>query len=47
MEVLTAGDVEPEVEPEAENHNHQEADCQQEEEEVTWMRTGNEQLGSI
>ena len=44
MGVLTAGGVEPEVEPKAENHNHQEADCQHEEEEVTWMSTGN---GSI
>ena len=48
MGVLTAGDVEPEVEPEAENHNHQEADCQHEEEDVaSRMRTGTEQLGSI
>ena len=46
MGVLTAGDKEPEVEPEAENRNHQEADCQHEEEDVTRMRTGAEQLGS-
>ena len=47
MGVLTAGDEEPDVEPEAENSNHQEADCQHEEEDMTRMRTGNEQLGSI
>ena len=47
MGVLTAGDEEPDVEPEAKNSNHQEADCQHEEEDMTRMRTRDEQLGSI
>ena len=45
--VLTAGDEEPEIEPEAENYNRQKTDCQHEERDVTRVRTGTEQLGSI
>ena len=47
MGVLTAGDEEPDVEAEAENYNRQQTDCQHEEEDVTRMRTGNEEFASI